>query len=99
MDRSYSDAVEQRTVLLDRGRPISLQRHSNTITEKSRGARVAQSIEHLTPGFGSGHDFMVREFKPHVGFCADGAEPAWDSLFLPLSLPPRALSLSLKVNK
>ena len=25
--------------------------------------------------FGSGHDLTVREFKPHVGLCADGSEP------------------------
>ena len=27
----------------------------------------------------------VRELEPHVGLCADGAEPAWDSLSLSLS--------------
>ena len=47
---------------------------------------MAQPVKSLTPGFGSGHDLMVREFNPHAGLCADGAEPAWDSLFLSLSL-------------
>ena len=31
---------------------------------KGRGAWVAQSVEHLTLGFGSGHDFTVRGFEP-----------------------------------
>ena len=48
--------------------------------------------------------FMVREIEPHIGLCADGAEPAWDSLSLSLSLSapsPLAHSgfLSLKINK
>ena len=44
--------------------------------------------------FGSGHDFTVREFEPHIGLSAVSAEPASDPLF-PLSLrpsPARALS-------
>ena len=48
-----------------------------------------------TLGFGSGHDLVVCGFKPHIGLCADGAEPAWDSLSL--SAPPLlVLSFSLK---
>ena len=47
--------------------------------------------------FGSGHDLAVRGFEPHVGLCADSAEPAWDFLFLSLCTSP-ALSLSLKIN-
>ena len=36
--------------------------------------------------FGSGQDLAVCEMEPHFGFCADGMEPAWDSLSLSLSL-------------
>ena len=42
--------------------------------------RVAQAVKHLAFDFGSGHDLTVCEFKPHVSFWADSAEPAWDSL-------------------
>ena len=35
----------------------------------SRGAWVAQSVEHQTLDFGSGHDLMVGEFKPCAGLC------------------------------
>ena len=51
--------------------------------------------------FGSGHDLMVREFKPPIWLCAEGADPASDSLS-PVSVslcpPPLMLvhSLSLK---
>ena len=68
--------------------------HSINITWKllknaeSRGAWVAQSPKHLTLDFGSGHALMVREFKPCVGFRADNAEAAWDSLSPSLSAPP-----------
>ena len=50
---------------------------------------MAQSVEHLTLDFGSNHDLMIREFKPHVGLRTDSVEPAWDShsLTLSLSLP------------
>ena len=62
---------------------------------------MAQSVKHLTLDLGSGHDLTVGEFEPRVGLWADSAEPAWDSLPLPLSLPPPAtsLSLSLRINK
>ena len=65
---------------------------------------MAQSIECLTLGLGSGHDLPVREFKPCVRFCADSVEPAWDSLPPSFSLPlpcflSLSLSLSLKINK
>ena len=42
----------------------------------------------------------VRAFKPHVALCADGVQPAWDSLSL-LSLPPlhvRTVALSKQIN-
>ena len=45
----------------------------------SRGTWVAQSVEHLTFDFGSGHDLVVHEFEPCVGLRPDSAEPAWDS--------------------
>ena len=50
---------------------------------------MAQSVEHLTLDFGSGHDLVVRGIESHIRLCADGAEPAWDSLSpsLSLSLP------------
>ena len=63
---------------------------------------MAQSNERPTLGFGSGHGLMVREFESHVGLCADGVEPAWDSLSLSPSLslcPSRMLCLALKINK
>ena len=70
---------------------------------------MVQLVEHPTLDFGSGHDLMVPEFEPHVGFCADSAELAWDSLSPSLSLfdPPLLTSvhvhahsffLSLKIN-
>ena len=63
---------------------------------------MAQSGRHPTLGFGSVHDLTVREFEPLVGLCADGVEPAWDSLSLSPCLSPILslfLSLSLKINK
>ena len=59
--------------------------------KKLRGAWVAHSVKCLT-SFSSGHDLTVREFEPHIGLCTDGAEPAWDSLSLPLSRPFHSLS-------
>ena len=48
-----------------------------------QGAWVAQSVEHPTLDFGSGHDLVVRGIESHIRLCADGAEPAWDSLSPP----------------
>ena len=45
-----------------------------------KGPWVDQSVERLTPDFGSGHDLTVLEFEPCVWLCADGMELAWDSL-------------------
>ena len=65
---------------------------------------VAQSVNHLILDFRAGHDLTAREFKPHVGLCADSSEPGacfgfCVSLSL-CSLPTRILSLSLsKINK
>ena len=48
----------------------------------------------------SGHDLTVHGFKPCTGLWADGAEPAWDSLSLPPSLPlPHSLSLKIIIIK
>ena len=58
---------------------------------------MAQSVEHSTLGFGSGHDLTVREFEPHVGLCVGSVDPAWGSLFLSLC-PSPAFALSLKIN-
>ena len=44
----------------------------------------------------SGHDLPVHGIKPCIRHCTDSAEPAWDSLSVPLLL---TLSLSLKINK
>ena len=64
---------------------------------------VAQSVEHLTLDFGSGHDLMVRGIEPHVRLCIDTVEPAWDSLSPRLSAPPplacaQEQALSLEIN-
>ena len=48
---------------------------------------VAQLVKCPTLDFGSDHDLTVCEFEPRIGLCADSAEPAWDYLSLPLSLP------------
>ena len=51
---------------------------------QSGGTCTAQLVKCPTLGFSSGHDLPVHEFKPHSGLCADGSEPAWDSVSLPL---------------
>ena len=63
------------------------------------GAWMPQLVKHLTLGFSSGPDLTIHEFEMDFGFCADSAEPAWDSLSFPLSLSlpcSCAHSLSLK---
>ena len=57
---------------------------------------MAQSVKCPTLGFSSGHDLMVREFKPRIGLGADSAEFPWDSLSLPLSAPSPIHSRSQK---
>ena len=75
------------------------------ILKPSRSSWVAQSIKRPITGYGSGHDLIVHGFEPHIGLCADGVNPAWDSFSLPfLSAPiqlvcPLALSLSLSLSK
>ena len=46
----------------------------------------------LTLDFGLGHDLSVCGFEPRVGLCADSAKPAWDFLFLSLSVPPSSIN-------
>ena len=67
------------------------------VAKSMKGTWGVQSVKHPPFGFRSGHDLAVCGLEPHVGLCADGVEPAWDSFTLPLSLP--ALSLSLSQNK
>ena len=55
---------------------------------------LSGSITCPTLDFGSGHDITVHEFQICIGLHADGVEPAWDSLSLPL--PP---SVCLRINK
>ena len=50
------------------------ENHNQSIM--SRGSWVAESFERRTLDFSSGHDLMVREFKPCIGLCADVMEPA-----------------------
>ena len=47
----------------------------------------AQSVEHETLDFGSGHDLVVCGFKRWVRLCAESTDPVWDSLSHSLSLP------------
>ena len=61
------------------------------------GSWVAQSVKPLTLDFRSRSRFGI--FKPCIGLWADGAEPAWDSVFLSLCPPLLALYLSLKINQ
>ena len=43
---------------------------------QSRGAWVAQSVEHVTLDFSSGHDLMTPGFERHIGLHTDSVEPA-----------------------
>ena len=59
---------------------------------------MAQSVKHLTLGFGSGHDLTVLKVEPCIGLQSDSVELAWDSLFPSLSAPPQ-LALSVSLSK
>ena len=50
------------------------------------GTWVAQLVKRPTLDFDAGHDLTVGEFEPQMGLCADGVEPAWDSLSPSLSI-------------
>ena len=45
------------------------------------------SVRHSTLDFSSGLDLTVCEFKPHIGLCADGVKPPWNSLSPSLFTP------------
>ena len=67
---------------------------------KTQGAWVAQSVKCPTIDSGLVHNLTIGETEPCVGLFADSAEPAWDSLCLPLFLSlPSSLSFSLSQNK
>ena len=53
-------------------------------------------VKQPTLDFSPGHELTICEFEPHIGLCADRAEPAWDSLSSSLSAPP-LLVLSLEL--
>ena len=57
---------------------------------------MAQSVKRPALDLGSGPDLTVCEFEAHVGLCAAGVEPAWDSVspLCPSPAGARALSLS-----
>ena len=58
------------------------------------------TVREFEPRVGLGRDLTVREFEPRVGLCADGLEPASDSVspsFCPF--PVYALSLSLSLSQ
>ena len=60
---------------------------------------MAQSIQGLTLDFSSGHDLMMGETEAQVGLRADSADPAWDSLFLSLSLCASLHPLNQSINQ
>ena len=57
------------------------------------GAWVAQSVEHPTLDFGSGHDLMVHEFESPASGSVLTVRSVLGILSLPLSAPFPALSL------
>ena len=66
----------------------------------TRGPWMAQLVKHLTRDFSSGLDLVVHEFEPHIRLCADGVQPAWDSVSPSLCpSPTRSLCLSPKRNE
>ena len=72
------------------------QRKTNTIwfhsyvefKKQNKQGHLGCSVSSVTLGFGSDHDLAVCVFEPWVRFCADSAEPAWDSLSLFLCPSP-----------
>ena len=61
---------------------VSLLAHLTACSKSASytGTWGAQLVKRLTLDFDSGHDLMVSKFKPHIGLCADRAEPTWDPL-------------------
>ena len=43
---------------------------------------MAQSVEHPTLDYGSGHELTVLEIEPHIGLCPESTELARDSCSL-----------------
>ena len=64
--------------------------HHRIKLEINRGTWVAQSVEHPTPDFSSGHDLGVMGLSPKSG-SEVGMGSGWDSLSAPL---PSSCSLS-----
>ena len=60
------------------------------------GAWGAQSAKHLTLDFGSGHNLVVHEFKPHIGLATVSEEPTSDPLS-PFLCPTPTCALA-KIN-
>ena len=60
---------------------------------------MAQSVKCPTLAFGSGRDLTVLELELRIRLRTDSAEPAWDSLSLPRSLPLLLVTLSVSQNK
>lgn len=59
---------------------------------------MAQSVEHPTLNFSSGHDLQDMRSCPTSGSSL-GVESVWDSLPLPLPLPRIILILSVPLSK
>ena len=68
------------------------QQHLKYKTYQNRGVLVAQVVKCPILDFGSGHDLMVHEIKPHIGLSLS-APNLLGILFLPL-LPSLACALS-----
>ena len=63
---------------------------------------MAQSDDHPTLDFGSGHDLMAHEIQPRIELWADSTELAWVSLSPSLSALPllaRAHMSSLSLSQ
>ena len=98
-----------------RHRPILSSFCRSSLLTAPQGAAQAQPFSEWTqpgvPGWlsglsiqlHSGHDLTLREFKPHVGFCADSSEPGACFRFcVSLSLPlpcSHSISLSLSLSQ
>ena len=63
-----------------------------------RGAWIAQSVEHPTLDFGSGHDLSVVGSSPKWGFVLR-VEPAWDSLSLSFCSSPLFMLVLSQIKK
>ena len=75
-----------------------MERSTASNGKRSVGAWVAQLVERLTLGSGSGRDLLVHETEPRLRLCTDSVEPAWESLSPSLSAPPPLSSLPKQIN-